>query len=232
VADILVRFLETYRGSSCPTLAELASGHHVVVKLRGSGNGAEALASEYLVNRLAHATGFPVPAPRVVQLPEDFPWAFGTDEFHDLVRKSAGPNLGLEVVPGGRPLATERYQQLPATVVSQIVTLDRTFANWDRTGQSGNLLEDRAHQAWFVDHGSCRFLHEGNPAILPPLPSSHIFIQHAERFDPAWLEGIDDELVARIAREVPPAWLAEMEFTPDKLLAATRARLALARAKP
>ena len=232
MAETLLRFLETYRGSSCPTLAELASGLRVVVKLRGSGNGAEALASEYVVNRLAQAAGFPVPAPLIVHLPEHLPCKYGTDEFHDLVRKSPGPNLGLAVIPGARPLALDRYGQLPVALVAQIVTLDRTFSNWDRTDQSGNLLEVRPSQVWFVDHGSCRFLQERTSPALPPLPAHHSFLSRQDTFDATWLEIIDDDLVACVAQEVPETWLAEMGLTREYLLTAIRVRLELARAEP
>jgi len=225
----VLRFLETYRGSSCPTLSELDSGARVVLKLRGSGNGAEALVSEYLVNGLTQATGFPVPAPAVVQLPDSFPWRYGTDEFHDLVRKSGGPNLGLAVITGARPFPLERKARLRAALVSQIVTLDRTFSNWDRTEQSGNLLEDRDGQLHFVDHGSCRFLQEGERAALPLLPAQHCFFPRHDAFDATWLEGIDDALVTRVAEEIPELWLAEIGLTRAKVSALTRARLALAR---
>jgi len=229
VADTLLRFIQTYRGSSCPTLAELESGSTVVVKLRGSGNGAEALTSEYVVNRLVHAAGFPVPMPLIVQLPDSFPWHYGTDEFHDLVRKSSGPNLGLTVIPGARPVPGVRCGHLAATLVSQLVTLDRTFSNWDRTDQSGNLLEDPARQVWFVDHGSCRFLLERDRPLLPPLPRHHLFLSCQETFDATWLELIDDVLVASVAQEVPDAWLSEIGFTREELQAAIGARLRLAR---
>jgi hypothetical protein len=229
VSNTLRRFLKTYRGSSSPTLAELDSGGTVVVKLRGSGNGAEALTSEYIVNRLAQAAGFPVPAPLIVELPDGFPWAYGTDEFHDLVRKSPGPNLGLAVIPGARPLPAERYRALAPAVISQLVTLDRTFSNWDRTEQSGNLLEDEARQVRFVDHGSCRFLAERDRADLPPLSRHHIFRVRQETFDATWLELIDDALVASTARELPEAWLTEIGLTREGLLVALRTRLRLAR---
>lgn len=231
MAETLLRFLETYRGSSCPTLAELTSGATVVVKLRGSGNGAEALASEYLVNRLTHAAGFPVPAPVIIQLPESFPWNYGTDEFHDLVRKSGGPNLGLAVIPGVRSFPPARYEQLSASLISQIVTLDRTFSNWDRADLSGNLLEDRSGQIWFIDHGSCRFLHETDRSLLPPLPANHSFLHHQETFDAAWLETIDDVLVTHAVAELPEAWLSEMAMARDRILAGVRVRLALARGR-
>lgn len=225
----LLRFLETYRGSSCPTLSELDSDERVVVKLRGSGNGAEALASEYVVNRLAHAAGFPVPAPLIVDLPDGFPWNYGTDEFHYLVRKSPGPNLGLALIPGARPLRAGRIDELPSALVSQIVTLDRAFSNWDRTRQSGNLLESRTGQVWLVDHGSCRFLLERERTSLPPLAGQHVWQAQQDRFDPSWLEAIDDPLLARVADEIPLPWLEEIRLNRNELLAAMRARLALVR---
>lgn len=69
----LTRFLETYRGSSFPTRAVMGDGSEWVVKLRGAGNGAGALLSEFVVNRLASAAGLPVPEVCVVDLPEGFP---------------------------------------------------------------------------------------------------------------------------------------------------------------
>ena len=58
MAKELAQFIEMYRGSSFPTRSVTTAGETCVVKMRGSGNGAEALVSEFVVNRLAHAAGF------------------------------------------------------------------------------------------------------------------------------------------------------------------------------
>jgi hypothetical protein len=205
----LRRFLETYRGSSFPTRAEMSDGTVGVVKMRGAGNGAEALVSEFVVNRLARAAGLAVPDAFVVEIAAGFPWDFGTDEFHDLVRKSPGPNLGLEWIKGARPVPAADYNALPHAFVAQVVSLDLTFANWDRTVRSGNLLVDRRGQPWIVDHGSCRFLFQASRAEPYRLPADHVFAGWEAAFEPGWLGRVSPDLVAATVAEIPEAWLVE-----------------------
>src|SRR5258705_4210739 len=75
----LGRFIETYRGSSFPTRSETTEGETCVVKMRGAGNGAAALLSEFVVNRLAARAGLPVPDVFIVQIEAERPWDYGTD---------------------------------------------------------------------------------------------------------------------------------------------------------
>ncbi len=205
----LTRFLETYRGSSFPTRSELDDGSTCVVKMRGAGNGSAALLSEFVVNRLARAAGLPVPDALVVEIAAGFPWEFGTDEFHDLVQKSPGPNLGLTWIEGARAVSAADYNALPHELVSQVVTLDLAFANWDRPTRSGNLLEDRRGRRWIVDHGSCRFLFQpcaNGPRVLPP---DHAFAGWEGTDDARWLRAVDAALVAEVVAEIPDLWLSE-----------------------
>ena len=225
----LLRFIETYHGSSFPTLADLVSGVPAVVKLRGAGNGAAGLLSEFVVNRLAYEAGLPVPDAIVVHLPPNFPWNYGTDEFYDLVKKSPGANLGLAVITGAKALPAESYSALPAALVSQIVTLDRTFSNWDRTELSGNIVLDERHRIWLVDHGSCRFFQPRDWEALPRLPANHRFLAQEDTFDAKWLDAIDANIVADIVGEIPADWLKDLGTTPETIAAAIHARLALAR---
>jgi hypothetical protein len=227
--SVVTRFLKTYRGSAFPTLAELASGEQVIIKLRGAGNGAESLLSEYIVNRLAHLAGLPVPDASIVSLPDDFPWEYGTDEFHDLVMKSPGANLALTVIPRAQPLAPDRHAELPAHFISQVVTLDRTFSNWDRTPASGNLLTDTRGQLWIVDHGSCRFLHEGRLETLPALPPNHCFSDARDSFDASWLDLLDAAAVQAVAADIPEIWLRETRRTRAEIVEGVNTRLAAGR---
>jgi hypothetical protein len=208
----LKRFIETFRGSSFPTRSETTEGETCVVKLRGAGNGAASLLSEFVVNRLAHAAGLLVPNAFVVNISLGFPWDFGTDEFHDLVQKSPGPNLALEWIDGATPVSPKRYNAMSDDLVSQIVTLDLVFANRDRTARSGNLLEDRHQSCWIVDHGGCRFLFQQNFSPGPILPDDHIFFGWEETFDPAWLKPITPDSVSEIVAEIPEVWLAETQL--------------------
>src|SRR5258708_2630467 len=133
----LKQFLETYRGSSFPTRSETTEGEICIVKMRGAGNGGALLLSEILLYPLCSGAGLAVPDASIIDLPAGFPWVFGTDEFYDLVQKSAGPNLALEWIVGATPLPDDRYRSLPDELVSQIVTIDLVFENVDRTTQSG-----------------------------------------------------------------------------------------------
>jgi hypothetical protein len=208
----LGRFLETFRGSSFPTHSETADGTPCVVKMRGAGNGAAALLSEFIVNRLASRVGLPVSDVFTIEIPVLFPWVYGTDEFDDLVKKSPGPNLALEWLPDVRPISASEHVGLPRDLISQIVTLDLAFANRDRTPRSANLLIDRQGSYWIVDHGSCRFLFQASESSSARLPEDHIFAESSDRFDAHWLSPITSTLVAETVTELPDLWLAETGF--------------------
>jgi len=209
----LKQFLETYPGSSFPTRSETTGGGICVVKMRGAGNGAGALLSEFVVNRLGARAGWAVPDASIIEIPAGFPWTFGTDEFHDLVQKSAGANLGLQLIEGAAALPAERYQTLPTGLVSLITTIDLVFANVDRTAQSRNLLFDRQGRYWIIDHGSCRFLARDPDLARQTLPAGHIFSDRASTFDRRWLVPLTPALVEETIAEVPADWLDETGLT-------------------
>lgn len=83
----LGRFIETYRGSSFPTRTETVDGQSCVIKMSGAGNGSAALLSEFIVNRITCRVGVATPDAYIIDIPDDYPWNFGTDEFYDIVRK-------------------------------------------------------------------------------------------------------------------------------------------------
>lgn len=213
-----------FRGSSFPTRGETTDGTTCVVKMRGAGNGAGGLLSEFLVNRLACRAGMRVPDVFVIQIQKGFPWEFGTDEFQDLVVKSPGANLGLCWIEGAQPMAESRHDGLPHEFVSQVVTLDLAFANWDRSVRSGNLLEDAHGRMWIVDHGSCRFLFQAQAEKTAErrLPTDHIFAGWEEAFDAHWLAPMTVEWIEEAAADVPPEWLEETRLTSAQIVERTR----------
>ena len=218
MASELGRFLHTYPGSSFPTLAETTEGERVVIKMRGAGNGAGALLSEFLVNRFAHLCGLPVPDVRIVGIREDHPWEFGTDEFDDILQKSGGANLGICWIPDGRQLKAEEVRELPTEFISQVVTLDLVFANLDRSPASCNLLRDSSGRQWIVDHGSCRFLYRRADGRSRTLPANHIFSGREEVFDSRWLEPLGQNCIEAVIAELPELWLSEEGLDKKEIL--------------
>lgn len=213
----LGRFIETFRGSSFPTLSETADGERLVIKMRGAGNGAGALLSEFLVNRFAHLCGLPVPDVRIVQIAPDHPWEFGTDEFDDLLQRSPGSNLGICWIPGAAQLTAEQARALPEEFISQVVTLDLVFANLDRSAASCNLLLDPAGRRWIIDHGGCRFLFRRAVTPAASLPGDHIFRGREDLFDMTWLKPLTRAWVEEALAEVPDSWLREEGFSREEM---------------
>lgn len=213
----LKRFVETYPGSSFPTRSETTDGESCVVKMSGAGNGSGSLLSEFIVNRMGARAGLPIPDASIIDIPAGFPWRFGTDEFYDLVKKSAGANLALEWIRGATVWPVDRYRSLPDERVSQIVTLDLVFENVDRTAQSRNLLVDDRGRYWIVDHGSCRFITR-DPELSPQtLPVGHIFSDRASAFDRRWLAPITSTLISETIAELPEMWLRDAALTRDEV---------------
>jgi hypothetical protein len=211
----LGHFIETYRGSSFPTRSQTADGELCVVKLRGSGNGSAALLSEFVVNRLASRAGMAVPDVFILDIADGHPWDFGTDEFYDLVQKSSGANLAITLLNGAIPVDAIRYASLPREVVSQVVTLDIAFANYDRSARSANLVEDDSGRYWVIDHGSCRFLFQSPIPGERQLWKDHIFSDMEDAFDPRWLKRMSSSLLSDTVAEIPDAWLADSGLTRD-----------------
>lgn len=221
MAKRLANFVETFRGSSFPTRCVTTDGEELVIKLRGSGNGSEALISEYIVNRLASQSGLPVPDVCVIEIAGDYPWNYGTDEFYDLVQKSGGANLGISLLDGAEQLSQADLGNLPIDLVSQVVTLDLAFVNFDRPLASGNLVHDSTGAPWIIDHGSCRFLFQSLESRKNSLalPANHLFVDQVDTFEPDWLYSMQaDTLVSATVAELPEQWLLDVQLTRQQVL--------------
>ena len=109
-------------------------------------------------------------------LPEKFPWQIGTDEFDDLVQRSAGWNLGVRFIPDARDLVEADLAALPAPFLARLAQADRLLQNVDRTRRNPNLLGDAAGAVWAIDHGACLFLDRivaGRTPYAFGLPTNH-----------------------------------------------------------
>jgi hypothetical protein len=126
-------------------------------------------------------------------------------------------------------VSPRRYNDLPHELLTQVVTLDITFSNTDRTVQSGNLLEDGGRKLWIVDHGSCRFLFRTDATSTPALPPDHIFTGWEEAFDARWLKPLSSTLIQQTIAEIPAEWLAEAQLSSEAVTHAIEACLVRAR---
>src|SRR3954471_20089998 len=92
-------------GGSLPALVEASDDGLYVLKFRGAGQGPKALVAEVVAGELARALGFRVPELALVELDPALAVAEPDPEIQDLLRASAGTNLGVDFLPEALPFS-------------------------------------------------------------------------------------------------------------------------------
>jgi hypothetical protein len=207
-----------HRGSSWPVLAETEAGVFYT-KLRSAGQAPASLVAELIVGAVAEALGLNVPARVLIEMPPGLEPEDRRDELLDLVRASAGLNLGFQYLPESRDFRADDLAQVAPDLAATIVWLDGLVLNPDRTPENPNLLWSH-ERLWLIDHGACLgFQHdwarvtEASPRAPWPLLARHVLRSRAAR-----LPELDAELASRVDREtleqavrlVPQAFFAPL----------------------
>jgi hypothetical protein len=138
-------------GGSLPAIMEADDDGLYVVKFRGAGQGPKALAAEIVVGELARAVGLPVPELVLVEVDPELALAEPDPEIQDLIRASAGLNLGVDFLPGSLPYSPARPPE--PELAAAVVWLDALVENVDRTPRNPNLLRWHGN-LWLIDHGA------------------------------------------------------------------------------
>ena len=146
-------------GGSLPGLVEADDDGLYVVKFRGAGQGPKALAAEIVAGELARALGLPVPELVLVELDVEMARAEPDPEIQDLIRASAGLNLGVDFLPGALPYNPARPP--PPDLAAAVVWLDTLVENVDRTPRNPNLLLWHG-RLFLIDHGAALYVHHGS----------------------------------------------------------------------
>ena len=130
----------------------------------------------------------------------------------DLLRASAGLNLGVDFLPGALDYDPVAFPVDPLTA-GRVLWFDAVVGNMDRSYRNPNLLEWRG--MWLIDHGATLSFHhrwataEGYDA-RPYEATDHVLIGSGGDVASADAELgpllTDDALAAAVA-EVPDAWL-------------------------
>jgi len=202
-------------GGSLPAIVEADDDGMYVLKFRGAGQGPKALVAELVAGEIARAAGLPVPEIVFVELDPDLARTEPDPEIQDLIRASAGLNLGLDYLPGSvtfDPVAEKPEPDL----ASSIVWLDAYVTNVDRTARNTNMLLWH-RRLWLLDHGAALYFHHTWDGYLErsrdPFSriESHVLLPLAGA-----LREVDSTMTARLApgviegivQLVPDAWLS------------------------
>jgi hypothetical protein len=203
-------------GGSLPALAQADDEQLYVVKFRGAGQGIKALIAELVAGEIARAIGLNVPRLALIELDASFGKHEGDPEIQDLLRASAGLNLGMTYLPGALMFDPLAQTRLDPELASKIVWFDAFVVNVDRTLKNPNLLWWH-DELWLIDHGAALYFHHswssdymGRSRVRFGPIREHVLLSHASRLNKAdaeLAEILSPARLTQIVGEIPDAWL-------------------------
>lgn len=211
------RYVQALReGGSMPGLMEADDDGLYVVKLRGAGQGLPALVTEVVVGELGRALGLRVPELVLVDLDADLARAEPDSEIQELVAKSAGPNLGVDFLPGALPFTPATLQAMDPAEAADVVWFDALTTNVDRTPRNPNLIVWHGRW-WLIDHGAALYRQHGGRGLAGtarepfPVIKDHVLLPAAGPIGEADDRLAGPALDAALAAIdlIPPDWEAD-----------------------
>lgn len=205
-------------GGSLPAIVEGDDGFLYVLKFRGAGQGSKALNAELIGGELARSAGLKVPEIVFAELDPQYGRSEPDEEIQDLLKASAGLNLGLHYLSGAITYDPVAYKVDPL-LASKIVWLDAFLMNVDRTARNTNMLVWHS-ELWLIDHGASLYFHHSwnnwEEQSLKPFVQikDHVLLPYAEQIDEAdklLRTKIDEQMIQNIVSRVPLNWLNESE---------------------
>ncbi|MFD4526518.1 HipA family kinase [Streptomyces sp. NPDC058470] len=220
-----------HSGGSVPGVVEADDLGTYVVKFTGSAQGTKALVAEVIVGELARALGLRFPELVLVHFDPAVAAHEPHQEVQDLLRASAGLNLGMDYLSGAKDFTPEIAETFAVDPLEagKVIWLDALTVNVDRTVHSSNLmiwptLGFAPARLWLIDHGAALVFHHRWDTSAPE--KSYDFRRHAlgghtpdtRAADAALAPLVTEELLRGITAEIPDAWLADEPgfATPDE----------------
>jgi hypothetical protein len=218
---VATRYVMALReGGSLPGLVEADDDGLYVVKFRGAGQGPRALVAEWLAGEIARAIGLPVPDLVAIEVGAALGDAEPDEEIHDLVRASAGTNLGMDFLPGAltfNPAASTAADVIDPDFAADVVWFDGLVTNPDRSPQNPNLLVWHG-RPWLIDHGASLYIHhtwrdpDAHARRAFERIGDHVLLPYAGSIEAADARNagrLDEELLTGLVAALPEVWLPD-----------------------
>jgi hypothetical protein len=202
-------------GGSLPGLVEAEDDGLYVLKFRGAGQGAKALAAELIAGELARALGLPVPDLVLLELDPAIGRAEPDAEIQDLLAASAGTNLGMDFLPGSLTYSPVADDGIDSGLAADIVWFDGLVTNVDRSPRNPNLLMWHG-RLWMIDHGAALYVQhswddpDGHARGAFPAIAEHVLLPVAGSIgdaDARLAPRVTEELLREVLAAVPDDWL-------------------------
>jgi len=127
-----------------------------VVKFIGAGQGRKALAAEVISGSIARGLGLSVPDLVTVDVDPVLASGEPDQEVQDLLRASAGLNLGMDFLPGALDYDPIAFP-IDSLAAGRVLWFDAVVGNMDRSHRNPNLLQWGG--VWLIDHGATLTFH-------------------------------------------------------------------------
>jgi hypothetical protein len=186
-------------------------------KLHATAHGTAPLVAEIVVGELADALGLASPARCLVEFEAGIESLDPHQELLDLLRRSAGLNLGFQLLEGYRDLKPPDTRHIGPELAASIIWLDALVQNPDRTQQNPNLMI-KAGRVVLIDNGAALTFQYDWDRVTEQTPrqAGSFVEQHLLQVSASQLEACDDELARRVTRDVLERALASV---PNEFLA-------------
>lgn len=202
-------------GGSLPAVMEADDGVLYVCKFVGAGQGYKALIAELIAGEIGRALGLAVPELALIELDPELAPSEPDPEIYDLLRMSAGLNLGLRYLPNAYMYTNASRPEPDADLASAIVWFDSYVTNVDRTPRNSNILIWNKG-LWLIDHGACLYFHHDwrdyevrSRTPFPPI-KDHVLLSLATKLgeaDARMRAKLSPALLREVVQEIPEVWL-------------------------
>ncbi len=217
-------------GGSLPAIVEADDDGLYVLKFTGAGQGPKALVAEVIAGEIGRAVGLPIPELVLIDLDAAIGQNEPDEEIQDLLRRSAGLNLGVDFLPGSLGFDVAAARAFDPVQAARVVWFDAFVTNIDRTAKNPNILMWH-RQPWLIDHGAALyFQHDWDGSITKSAAPfaqvrDHVLLPVASSIaaaDAASRTALADGVLAEAVAMVPEEWLREAGalFNPEALRAA------------
>lgn len=200
-------------GGSLPGLMEADDLGTYAVKFTGAGQGRSVLVNEIVSGELARALGLPLPEIVTVDVDGALGSTEPDQEVQELLRASAGLNLGIDFLPGALDLDPLAFDVGPE-FAGRVLWFDALVGNVDRSWRNSNMLLWH-RRPYLIDHGATlTFAHQWESAArFPGRPydaADHVLLGARPDLDDAdagLAPLVTRELLDGVLALVPDAWL-------------------------
>ena len=206
-------------GGSMPAIVEADDDGMYVLKFRGAGQGPKSLIAELIVGEIGRALELPVPEIVFLELDGMLGRSEPDFEISNLVKVSAGLNLGLDYLPGSVAFNVMDVKHVDPLQASRIVWFDAYASNVDRTSRNPNMLYWHKRLT-LIDHGAALYFHHATSdyqaRARDPFKSikDHVLLPAAsalEEADRVCKSALTPDVLTAVVREIPENWLEEPE---------------------